>query len=69
MYAPAIIKRRMNYRCMRKFNDHSFSYDVFTTPFHICNVFEDVDDISWAQQGINWSNRKFDTKNMAIDLS
>ena len=49
MYAPAIIKRRVNYRCMRKFDDDSFAYDVSTIPFHICNVFEDVDDISWAQ--------------------
>ena len=49
MYAPAIIKRRVNYRCMRKFDDDSFAYGVSTIPFHICNVFEDVDDISWAQ--------------------
>ena len=50
MYAPAIINRRVNYRCMRKFDDDSFAYDVSTIPFHICNIFEDVDDIYIAQQ-------------------
>ena len=49
MYAPESMKRRVNYKCMRKFDDESFAHDVGTVTFHVCNIFEDVDDISWAQ--------------------
>ena len=49
MYVPETMKRRVNYRCMRKFNDESFAHDVGTISFHVCNIFADVDDISWAQ--------------------
>lgn len=49
MFAPVVMKRRVNYRSMKTFDDKSFCTDVSTIPFDICNVFDDIDDVSWAQ--------------------
>ena len=34
---------------MKHFCDKSFQNDLDKVPFHICNIFEDIDDIYWAQ--------------------
>ena len=34
---------------MKNFSENSFASDMTQVPFHVCNVFDDVDDIYWAQ--------------------
>ena len=49
MFAPLFLKRKLVYRSMKHFCDKSFQNDLDKVPFHICNIFEDIDDIYWAQ--------------------
>ena len=58
MFAPETMKRRVNYRYMRKFDDETFAHDVGTIPFLVCNIFEDVDDISWVQHQLGTFNKE-----------
>ena len=48
MFAPTQIKRKIYYRSMRKFNESSFQSDVNNIPFHVCDIFDDIDDKYWA---------------------
>ena len=49
MHAPSSVKRKVSYRSMKNFCESSFAIDMSHVPFHVCNVFDDVDDIYWAQ--------------------
>ena len=49
MFTPPFLKRKVVYRSMKYFCDKSFQNDLDKMPFHICNIFEDIDDIYWAQ--------------------
>ena len=46
-YAPTAEPRKIIYRSYKKFNDLQFIDDVFSTPFHVAKIFDDVDDASW----------------------
>ena len=49
MFAPVFVKRKVVYRSMKHFCDKSFQNDLDNVPFHVCNIFDDIDDICWAQ--------------------
>ena len=49
MFSPLFLKRKVVYRSMKHFCDKSFQNDFDKVPFHICNIFEDIDHIYWAQ--------------------
>ena len=38
------------YRSMKNFNQSNFSRNLDLAPFHVCEIFDDVNDIAWAQQ-------------------
>ena len=42
----------MAYRCKTNVDFEKFTRDLGDVPFHICEIFHDVDDIVWAQQHI-----------------
>ena len=48
LHAPCESKRKIKYRSMKKFCSESFNRDLDNVPFHVCSVFDDVDDIVWA---------------------
>ena len=48
-FAPLQIKRKITYRSMRKFSEEAFKRDVDCIPFHVCDIFDDTDDIYWAK--------------------
>ena len=39
----------VSYRSMKNFHKNSYVTDTNHVPFHVCNVFDDIDDIFWAQ--------------------
>ena len=50
VHAPQSSRRRITYRSMKYFDQEAFNRDLSNVPFHVCDVFDDVDDIAWAQQ-------------------
>ena len=48
MFAPIQIKRKVLYRSMRNFNEDSFKQDLNYIPFHVSEIFDDIDDKYWA---------------------
>ena len=52
MFAPVFVKRKVVYRSIKHFCDKSFQNDLANVPFHVCNIFEDIDDICWAQNNL-----------------
>ena len=36
------------YRSYKKFNENDFITELSYIPFHICDVFDDLDDVNWA---------------------
>ena len=53
MFAPVFVKRKVVYRSMKHhFCDKSFQNDLANVPFHVCNIFDDIDDICWAQNNL-----------------
>ena len=52
MFAPNTTKRRVFYRSMRKFDQSEFEKDLNNIPFHICDIFDDVDDKYWAHNNL-----------------
>ena len=48
MFAPAVLKRKLKYRSIEKFNGEPFDKDIRAIPYQMCEVFDDVDDIYWA---------------------
>ena len=49
MFTPHKTKRKVTYRKMKNFDEESFQSDINRIPFHICDIFEDIDDTYWAQ--------------------
>ena len=47
-YAPKSPKRMIKYRSMKKFKTEEYMRDMNLVPFHVCDIFDDVDDIVWA---------------------
>ena len=50
LHAPQANRRRITYRSMKHFDHEDFNRDLSNVPFHVCDIFDDVDDIAWAQQ-------------------
>ena len=46
-FAPSQNPRKINYRSFHHFNDSDFLYDVSSVPFHVAEIFDDVDDMAW----------------------
>lgn len=50
MFVPTCGKRKIVYRSFKNFNEQRFSEDLMNVPFHICDMFDDVDDTVWSYQ-------------------
>ena len=48
-FAPRQIRRQITYRSMKNFREENFRADIDNVPFHVASVFDDIDDIYWAQ--------------------
>ena len=46
-FAPSQKPRKTNYRSFKHFNDTDFLYDMSCAPFHVADIFDDVDDMAW----------------------
>ena len=47
-FAPRQIRRKITYRSMKNFQEDAFRADCDNIPFHVSNIFDDIDDIYWA---------------------
>ena len=47
---PQFNRRLITYRSMKHFDQQEFTRDLGNIPFHICEIFDDIDDNLWAQQ-------------------
>jgi len=47
---PRLEKRTITYRSYKHFNQSAYVHDLSSTPFHIANLFDDVDDQLWAYE-------------------
>ena len=52
LHVPFDSKRKLKYRTMRKFNCKYFNEDLCNAPFHVCSIFDDVDDAVWAHKNL-----------------
>ena len=43
-------KQKIKYRSYKNFDEKCFNDDISQVPFHVAHVFEDVDDIYWANE-------------------
>ena len=50
VHAPQSNKRLTTYRSMKHFDQEEFTKDLANVPFHICEIFDDINDTVWAQQ-------------------
>ena len=50
IHAPVQGKRKIWYRSFKKFNESNFNTDLENVPFHICDIFDDTDDVMWSYQ-------------------
>ena len=48
-HTPQLNRRMITYRSMKNFN---FSRDLDLVPFNVCEIFDDVNDIAWAQHNL-----------------
>ena len=48
--APLQKKRKITYRSMKKFDQNDFQYDINMCPFHVGEVFDDIDDQHWFKE-------------------
>ena len=46
-FAPSYKPRRIEYRSYKKFSDEMFESDVETAPFHVAEIFDDIEDMAW----------------------
>jgi hypothetical protein len=46
-HAPIRKPRYIKYRSYKHFNDDDYITDVSYIPFHVCEIFDDVDDAAW----------------------
>ena len=58
-YAPQSNRRTITYRSMKNFNQSNFSRDIDLIPLHVCEIFDDVNDVAWAQQNLLSSCHRF----------
>ena len=46
-HAPFQKPRQIVYRSYKRLNDDDFREDILNAPFHVCEVFDDVEDMAW----------------------
>ena len=46
-FAPSQQPRQISYRSYKNFNDEAFISDIIHAPFQVCDIFDDVEDMSW----------------------
>ena len=46
-FAPSLKPHYITYRSYKNFNDSSFCADIMSAPFHVGNIFDDVEDTAW----------------------
>ena len=49
MYVPEMPTREITYQCMKHFSDQSFLEHIECMPFYFSEIFDDIDDVHWAQ--------------------
>ena len=47
MFAPSHSKHKITYRSMKHFSENALRNDVDSIPFHVCDIFDDIDDVYW----------------------
>ena len=47
MFAPSHSKHKITYRSMKHFSENAFRNDVDSIPFHVYDIFDDIDDVYW----------------------
>ena len=47
MYAPETKLRKITYRSYKNFSDKDFTNELNAAPFHVANIFDNVDDMLW----------------------
>lgn len=52
LYTPCESKRKIKYRSMKHFCNESFNRDLDNAPFHVCCIFDDIDDVFWAHKSM-----------------
>ena len=50
VFAPSHRKRKIIYRRMKNFSQHEFVDDVNQCPFHVADIFDDVEDSVWSKE-------------------
>ena len=46
-FAPVMKPRNITYRSYKNFDDDKFKYDLSIAPFHVAEIFDDIDDTAW----------------------
>ncbi len=46
-HVPKFNRHAITYRSYKHFNDDKYLYDLSTVPFHVCEIFDSVDDSYW----------------------
>ena len=46
-FAPLLKPHTIYYRSYKNFNDQSYVNDISMAPFHVADIFDDVDDVAW----------------------
>ena len=51
-FAPSQKPRRIYYRSFKHFNDDAFLQNITSAPFHVGDVFDDIEDVAWFNSKI-----------------
>ena len=46
-FAPVMKPRKITYRSYKNFDDEDFKFDLCCAPFHVAEIFDDIDDTAW----------------------
>ena len=46
-FAPSQKPRIIHFRSFKKFAESEFLYDIACAPFHVMEIFDDIDDMAW----------------------
>ena len=47
LFAPKRAPRKIKYRSMKKFQEEAYKKEIDRAPFHVSEIFDDVDDVIW----------------------
>ena len=48
LHMPRQMPHKITYRTYKKFDNSVFKQEIQQIPFHVCDIFDDIDDQSWA---------------------